>query len=364
VRAPAIPTSLAGLKKKLMRLAQSEEDLDAPPKEVLRPEFLAGLKRLDLRAKALLRGFLQGFHRTPRKGFSAEFSDYREFVAGDDSRWIDWRLFARTDRLYIKRFEAESALRATLVLDGSASMAYRSGARMGFEAPIFSKLGYGATLAAAFAYLLQHQRDRVGLLVVGGGKAERPQKSRLPQWLAFLNRPDRKKRAEAAADAESSGGLFIPPRSSRHHVREVVQALSAVRAAGTADLPEALKQLALQERRRGMVVIITDGLYGREHLLDALRRLRHRGHDVILFQVWDPEELDPPMLPGIGLRDPETLERFEPSGREEYVRRAHTHLAEVRQGALGAGCEYQLLLTTTAFDRALLKFLRLRKQKR
>lgn len=331
-----IPRSLGGLKRLAQRLSQPGEEVDRPPRETLRPEFIAKLKRLDLRAKVLLQGFLQGLHRNPRKGFSAEFSDYRTFTQGDDARWIDWRVFARTDRLYVKRFEAESALRAILVVDCSASMAYRSHGRPHVDGPAFTKLGYSVTLAAALACLLQTQRDRVGLFCVGGQPAQ-------------------------LAGAEVSS--YLPPRSSRVHVTRVMQTLSALRAAGRADVPAALAELAAKERRRGLIVLFSDGLYGRSALLESLKRLKHRGHELVFFQIWDPAELEPPADPGISFRDPETLERYQPLPRDEYRRRAHEHLGELRHGCLGVPCDHQFLLTTTAFDRALLKFLKLRRRR-
>ncbi|MCZ7649221.1 MAG: DUF58 domain-containing protein [Planctomycetota bacterium] len=324
-----LPQSLKGLRQRLQQRLLKPEEADRPPREVLRPEFLAGLKRLDLRARALVQGFLQGLHRSPRRGFSVEFSDYRNFVAGDDPRWIDWRLYARTDRLFVKRYEAESATRATLVLDASASMGYRSEKRGSFAAPAFSKLGYAVTLAAAFAYLLQHQRDRVGLLCAGG----------------------------------ASGGAYLPPRSSRQHVQRVLENLSALRAEGDADIAAALSGLAAQDRRRGLIVVFTDALTGRARLLDALKRLRHRGHELVLFQVWDPAELDPPATEGLSFRDPETGARRDPLPHPEYVARARGHLAEIRRGCLAVPAEFQFLLNTSPFDRALYKFLRLRRRR-
>ncbi|MBI3830683.1 MAG: DUF58 domain-containing protein [Planctomycetes bacterium] len=333
-----IPESMGGLKRLAKRLSQPEEDIDRPPKEVLRPEFIAKLKRLDLRAKVLLQGFLQGLHRNPRRGFSAEFSDYRTFTPGDDARWIDWRVFARTDRLYVKRFEAESALRAILMVDCSASMSYRSTARVNQDAPVFSKLGYAVTLAAALAYLMQSQRDRVGLFCVGG-------------------------RYEGAPQGEAEVSRYLPPRSSKHHVTRVLEVLSALRAGGKSDVPGALADLAGRERRRGLIVIFSDGLYGRSALLDGLRRLKHRGHELVFFHIWDPAELDPPIQPGVNFRDPETLARYEPLPYDEYVRRAHEHLGEIRRGCMSVPCDHQFLLTTTAFDRALIRFLRLRRRR-
>jgi uncharacterized protein (DUF58 family) len=324
-----VPSSLRGLRRLAQRLTgPAAAEIDRPPREVLRPEFLASLKRLDLRAKAVVRGFIQGQHRTRRRGFSAEFSDHRTFVAGDDARFIDWRLFARTDRFFVKCFDAESALRATLVLDASGSMGYRSPDREESDGPVFTKLGYAVTLAAACVYLLQQQRDRVGLFCAG-----------------------------------ARDNAYLPPRSARAHLRRVVESLSALKAGGDADLPGALEALAEHERRRGMILLFSDGLCGRQRLLAALRQLQHRGHEVIFFQVWDPEELDPRVEPGVAFRDPETKAKFEPLPAEEYGRRAETHLREIREGCLALGVEHQFLLTTTAFDRALIRFLRLRRKR-
>jgi uncharacterized protein (DUF58 family) len=324
-----IPASLAGLRGLARRLAPQPEELDRPPQEVLRPEFLASLKRLDLRAKVLVRGFIQGLHRLPRRGFSAEFSDHRTFSPGDDARFIDWRLFARTDRLFVKCFEAETSLRATLVVDASASMGYSSAPAAG-EGPVFSKLGYAVTLAAACVFLLQRQRDRIGLFAVGG--------------------------------ADGAGGYF-PPRSPRSHVRRIMGSLSALKAAGPADLALALEALATYDRRRGMVMVFSDGLCARQRQLEALRRLRYRGHEIIYFQIWDPAELDPPITPGLAFRDPESGRRLEPVEHHEHVRRAREHLRQLREGCMAIGCEHQFLLTSTAFDRALIRFLRLRRRR-
>ncbi len=339
-----IPTSLTGLREKFRRIASPESEVDRPLSEVLRPEFLAGMKRLDLIARILVKGFLQGLHRTPRRGFSPEFSEYRNFVYGEDPRWIDWRLYARTDRLFIKRFEAESAMRATLVVDGSASMGYCSPKRPSAPAPVFTKLGYASTLAAAFTLLLQRQRDRVGLLLIRGGEDESKSKNK----------------SKAPKD---DGRLYLPPRSSRNHVNRLMQLLSGAEAGGSLELPVALKVLADQDRRKGLIVICSDGLCGRASLEEALKRLRYRGHDVIFFQIWDPAELDPPDLPATSFRDPESKKRFNPLPREEYQRRSREHLSEIRRLCLASGCEYQFLQTTMAFDQALYRFLHLRKRR-
>jgi len=323
-----IPSSLTNLRRLAERFAGTPEEIDRPPKEVLRPEFLAGLKRLDLRARLLVRGVMQGLHRTPRRGFSAEFSDHRTFVQGDDMRFIDWRLYARTDRLFIKCFEAETAQRATVVMDASASMGYRSKGTAELEAPVFSKLGYAVTLAAAFVFLLQRQRDRVGLFCAGG----------------------------------RDGGYYLPPRSPRAHMRRVMESLSAVRAAGDTDIVTALESIAAQDRRRGMIILFSDGLCGRQRLLNAMRHLRHRGHELIFFQIWDPAELDPPIQDGMAFRDPETLARFDPLPPDQYRNRAEEHLQAIRDGCLALPCDYQFLTTETAFDRAILRFLRLRRK--
>lgn len=324
-----IPLSLTNLRRLAKRFAGAPDEIDRPPKEVLLPEFLASLRRLDLRAKLLVRGFLQGFHRTPRRGFSAEFSDHRTFVSGDDVRFIDWRLYARTDRLFVKCFEAETAQRATIVMDASASMGYRSKGTAELVGPVFTKLGYSVTLAAALVYLLQSQRDRVGLFCAGG----------------------------------KDGGFYLPPRSPRAHMRRVIESLSAVRAAGDTDIVGALESLASHDQRRGIIILFSDGLCGRQRLLNAMRNLKNRGHDLIFFQIWDPAELNPPVEPGLAFRDPETQARFEPLPPEQYLQRAEEHLQAIRDGCLSLPCDYQFLTTETPFDRALIRFLRLRRKR-
>lgn len=324
-----IPSSLTNLRRLARRFAGEPDEIDRPPKDVLHPAVLAGLKRLDLRARLLVRGFMQGLHRTPRRGFSAEFSDHRTFVQGEDVRFIDWRLYARTDRLFVKCFEAETAQRATVVMDASASMGYRSKGTAGYEGPAFSKLGYAVTLAAALVFLLQRQRDRVGLFCAGG----------------------------------RDGGYYLPPRSPRSHMRRVMESLSAIRAAGDTDIVGALESIAAHDRRRGMIILFSDGLCGRQRLLNAMRHLRHRGHDLIFFQVWDPGELTPPIEEGMAFRDPETQARFEPLPLEQYRKRAEEHLQAIRDGCLSLACDYQFLTTETAFDRALIRFLRLRRKR-
>ena len=328
---------------------------ERPAREILKPEFLASLKRLDLRAKVLLSGFLQGLHKTGRKGFSAEFSGYRNFSPGDDPRWMDWRLYARTDRWYVKQFDAESSLRATLVVDASASMGYRS------EATPFSKLEYGVTLAAGLAYLLQHQRDRAGLFISGGASAETSatfseQNAFKKLWSRIKANPNKERLSEHE-------GLYLAPRSSRNHSLRILKELSALRAAGTANLATSIEMLALRERRKGLIAIFSDGLSPLEQLLEALKKLRQRGHDVLFFQIWDPTEVNPPDKPGVAFRDPETGMSYEPLPLREYQMRTTTHLEAIRRGAKSMGVEHQLLLTTTAYDRALLKFLALRKRR-
>ena len=343
----------------------STERAESALPELLRPELLAGLKRLDLRAKIILNGLRLGTHRAARRGFSAEFSDYREFTPGDDPRRIDWRLYARTDRLYLKRYESESALRAVLVLDASASMGYCS------ETPALSKLEYAATLAAALAFMLQRQRDRVGLLRVAGSSetsATKLQREKQNSLSGTLKRVWRNLSAAAPAHGDDTkeeefSDEYFPPRSSRVHGLRLLRELSALRPAGRADLAGALDALAARERKRGLIAIFSDALCSPAPLLDALRKLRQRGHEIIFFVVRDPAEFEPRIEPGYAFRDPESRQSFEPLDPAEYRRRVQAHWSELRGGMLAAGIDVQALSTTSPFDRALLRFLKLRERR-
>jgi uncharacterized protein (DUF58 family) len=292
------------------------------PQQWLDPAVLARLGSLELKARVIVEGFLQGLHRSPFKGFSVEFAEYRPYLPGDDPASIDWRAFARTDRYYVKRFEQETNLPCHLLLDVSASMGYGSG-------PL-TKLQYGSYLAASLAYLLSRQRDAVGLM-------------------AF----------------DHDVVTHLPPSTRPRHLRSLLVALDALRPGTRSDLARPLNRLAAALARRGLVVVISDLLDDPDRVVEGLRHVRFRGMEVIVFQVLDHAELTFPFAGATRFRDVESGAEVvtQPAeAREEYLRRM-TALTEHYARALpAAGVDYCLLDTAQPMHVGLLAYLAARRR--
>lgn len=233
--------------------------------DLLSPAEVARLGGLEVTTPGIVDGFLAGLHRSPRRGFSVEFAEHRQYQPGDEPRYVDWKLLARTDRLYVKQFEEETNLRAMLVLDASASMGWRGAAER------LTKLEYASRLAAALALVLLRQRDAAGLLTF-----------------------------DAAVRS------LTPPRVRRGHWRQLAATLAALAPAERTAAEPALRQVVAALRRRGMVVFVSDLLLDREITLKALKFLHHRGHDVVVLHVADPAELELGSGDETRFRDPET----------------------------------------------------------
>lgn len=242
--------------------------------ELLTPELTSQLDRLDVLARLLVEGFLTGLHRSPYHGFSAEFAEYRRYQPGEPATNIDWRVYARSDRVYQRVFAEETNLRCTLLLDCSASMRFTSDERRP------SKLAYSRVLASCLAYLLLRQNDAVGLV-------------------AFDERPL----------------LRVPARSVRRQLFQVLKGLrEAPEGVGT-DLGPVLHDVAERIPRRGLVVLLSDLMDDPQTVLSGLEHFRHRGHEVLVFQVLDPREIDldyPGEVEFTALEDPSQRLRTEP----------------------------------------------------
>lgn len=293
---------------------------------LLDPDQVARLESLELVARVVMEGFLRGLHRSPFKGSSVEFTEHRAYMPGDEVAKIDWRTYARTDRYYVKEFEDETNLRATIVLDASASMAYGSAG--------ISKLHYSRCLAAALALLLVSQVDAVGLAVAG---------RRLK---------------------------LLPPRVSRPHLRSLLSVLEAVRPGGEEPVSGTLEELADRVKRRGLVIVLSDLLDGASAILRGLGRLRHRGCEVVVFHVMDPAELEFPFQGWTTFRG---LERWGPYPRlhvdarkiqRTYLSNLERHLAELKDGCGRADMDYHLLSTARPFEAALLDYVSERARRR
>ena len=283
----------------------------------LHPEAIARIARLELRARAVVEGVLAGLHKSPYKGQSVEFLQHREYVRGDDLRRVDWKVWGRQDRLYVKEFEEETNVRVTLLVDGSASMNYGSG-------PL-DKYDYAATLAASLAWLALSHGDAVGCCVF-----------------------DDKVRAS------------VPPRTKRSHLASVVEVLETPRAGrSTAFLP-VLRSLAETLPRRGMVMVISDLLGDRDGVFQGMQLLRKRGHDLVLLHVMDDDELDFPFEGPTrfeGLELPDSVACNPRSLRAGYLAAVEAFLADVRTRAAAVRCDYSLVRTGEPVDAALVKFL-------
>ena len=282
------------------------------------PVTLAAVQSLGLRARLVVEGFFAGLHRSPFKGFSVEFSEYRSYQPGDDLRLVDWRAFARTDRYYVKEFEEETNLRCYICLDASASMAYPPGGAM-------SKFEYGAVCAAALAYLALGQRDAVGLATFARGLRE-----------------------------------AVPPRSSRQHFRALLDVLERTVPQGETDLYAALASLADRANRRGLFAIFTDLWDLRRRTLDGLRALRGGKHEVILFHVLDPAEERFPFREAATFVDMEsaaTLVLDGPRFRESYLDALAEFKRWLKLELGGRDIAYVPLVTDTPPARALVAYL-------
>jgi uncharacterized protein (DUF58 family) len=290
--------------------------------QYLRPEVIRQISRLDLRAQFIIKGFLQGLHASPFHGFSVEFSEHRKYTPGDDPQDIDWLVYAKTDKYYIKKFEAETNITGYLVMDLSRSMGYT-------YRQTLTKFDYSICLAAALCYLMVHQQDPVGLI-------------------AF----DEKIRHS------------LPPRSKRTQLGHVLSLLANLRPTGKTDIAKSLTQIAAMLRHRSLVMLFTDLLVDPEPVIQALHRLRHGGHDVILFHVLDEAEVHFPFDGMVEFEEPESNDKLQidaSSFRTDYLAEVRAFCDRYRRECFQAGIDYVGLDTSMQFDRALTSYLASRK---
>ncbi len=283
----------------------------APRAELVDPAVLAELGRLELVARWIVDGFLSGLHRSPRKGFSVEFAEYRPYQPGDDLRYVDWRIAARADRWVVKQYEEETNLRATIVLDVSRSMEWRS------SPTLLTKRSYAEHLAAAIALLLLRQRDAVGLIRI-----------------------------------DDAVRTSIPPRSRSTQWRQLVGALGEPGGGHASDLVTALQQAARLVPRRGLLVLISDLLVDVEPVIAALRGMRAAGHDIVVLHVMDPAEREFSLAGDATYVDPESGQSVVATAsvvRSAYAATIDRVLEEWRT-ALGAlGASYAVVSTAAPF---------------
>ncbi len=293
------------------------EDRDTPWRGLLDPLLVSRLGNVGLRARLVVEGLLSGLHRSPYRGFSVEFAEHRAYIPGDSLRHLDWKVFARSERLFVKEFEEETNLRCYILVDASASM--------GFGPDGTSKLSYAATLAAALAYLMIKQRDSVGLHIFSG-----------------------------ETDA------YLPARSVPSHLGVLFDMLESLRASGGTGLGSAFRDLARRIRRRGLVILISDLIVHAEQLALGLSHFVHKKHEVIVMHLVHPWEIDLPYRGTVLLRDPEsplkTVAQPEVV-RQRYQRSLDRYLEERREVCQSKGADYVRIRTDTPYDRAVLGYL-------
>lgn len=284
------------------------------------PRTLMRIKSLQLRAKIVVEGFFSGLHRSPYHGFSVEFSEYRQYTPGDDPRYLDWKLFARSDRYYIKRFQDETNLRCYLLVDLSKSMGYGS--------IQYTKVDYARTVAATLAYFLSIQRDAAGLVTFDERISE-----------------------------------YVPARYRQGHMHRLMLCLERAVAGKSTDVTAPLEQVAATVRKRGMVVLISDLLANTEQLQMRLGYLRSQGHEVVLLRVLDPAEIDFNFDKPATFVDSETgrdLYIDPRSAKQIYQKNFNDHAEQIQKSCRELGIDYYQLSTSRPLELALFDFVQSR----
>jgi len=284
----------------------------------LEPEALARVKNLSMVARGVVEGFISGMHASPYKGFSVEFAEHREYAAGDDPRHLDYRMLARTDRLYIKQYEEETNMRVQILLDTSGSMGYRHTAKI-------TKLQYASYLTAILSYLMTRQQDSVGLTTF-----------------------------------DTQIRLDMPARSSPRHFNEMMRQLEAIEPGRETDVAEILHRLANRFKRRCLIVLISDLYDEPEEVIRALHHFRHRRHEVILFHVFDKAEIDFPFNDVIAFHDLETDERLQIDPayvRDVYREQVDGFIETYRRACAETRIDYVMTDTSTPYDFMLSRYI-------
>jgi uncharacterized protein (DUF58 family) len=286
-------------------------------KEYLKPEILSKINSLELKAKLVVEGFITGLHKSPFHGFSVEFSQHRPYNPGDSLRFVDWKVLARTDRFYIKQYEEETNLKAFILLDVSKSMAYASNS--------VSKLTYGKYLAAALSYLMLQQRDAVGMVLF-----------------------------------DSHIRKLLPPRSAKSYIQPVIQELDKIQLGEDTNISEILHIMAERIRRKGLIILISDLIDDPDKIISGLRHFRHNKHEVLVFHLLDPEEINFNFKGDVIFEDLESGEKILTTPwyiKQHYVEMIDELIKQFRFNCRANLIDYQLLKTNYTLDIALMEYL-------
>ena len=287
-------------------------------RKYLQPDTVSKLKGMELRARMVVEGFIAGMHKSPYHGFSVEFAEHRQYMPGDNIRDLDWKVYAKTDRFYIKQYEEETNLKAYLLLDCSRSMAYRSGDRL-------TKLDYAGMLCGALSYLMLRQRDAVGLVTYD----------------------ERIRR-------------YIPPRSRSGHLHVLLRELAGQPAAAGTNVGATLHEMAERIKRRGLVIVLSDLLDEPDRIISGLKHFRYNKHEVIVFHILDPRERDFNFGGEAVFKDMETGEEITTLPyqiKREFAGQVAAFTAQIAGACRQSNIDFHAIDTATPFDRALYAFL-------
>jgi uncharacterized protein (DUF58 family) len=293
------------------------DTITTPTRRLADPQTLARIAKLELRARLVVEGIISGMHKSPHHGYSVEFAQHRDYTPGDEIRHIDWKVYGRSDRYYIKQYEEETNLKAYLVLDTSNSMNYKSG-------PL-SKLEYGATIAAALASLLLQQRDSIGLALFNEGIRN-----------------------------------FLPAAGTAPHLREVLRQLEQAGTAPKTSISHTFHDLAERIKRRSLIIVLSDLFDDPQQIMNGLQHFRHRKHEVIVFHIVDREELTFPFRESVvfeGMEE-EGLLPAEPNAlRREYLHLFESFVTALKRGCREMSMDYVQMPTDQPVDAALAQYL-------
>lgn len=287
----------------------------------LDPSVLIGISGLDLVARTVVDGFVAGLHRSPDFGFSQEFAEYRAYTEGDDLRHVDWNVFARTERCYLKRYRGETNSLLTVLLDSSASM--------GFNSHVVSKLDYGRYIAASLSYLAHQQRDAAGIIIF---------------------------------DEEVRN--YVPPSTRQGQLSRLLHAIESAKLGVRTNFEKPFLHFQEFLKKRGIVVVVSDFYAEPEQVIKTVEPLRFHGNELVLFHVLDPEEIQPKMRAPTLLTDMETQDTIEVTpdfANREYPEKIDAHIALLRSKAQAARIDYFLVRTDRPLDEALREYLTIRK---
>lgn len=297
------------------------ENFSPDYKKYLTPSVISKLNAFDLRARLMVEGFMVGLHKSPYHGFSVEFSEHRAYMQGDSLKDVDWKVYGKTEKYYVKQYEEETNLKCYIILDTSKSMAYASEGNI-------SKLEYGASLSAALSYLMVNQQDAVGMALYSD-KIEK----------------------------------YYQPKASKSYLQEILKAFSQITHSGATNTSACLHQIAEKIQRRGMVIIISDFFDDINSVLSAVKHFRYKKNDVILFQILDPMERSFAFGRDAIFKDLESGEEITTQPfqiQKAYKEAMNAFTQQIKNECLNVNIEYNLIDTKTTFDKALFSYIQKR----